>query len=158
MRQASHRVVGEITESDEDRFWAKVNQTRSCWEWTAAKSAFGHGRFRLNGHLLSPHRIAWVLLCGKIPPGMLILHKCDNPSCVRPKHLYLGTHSDNLRDALKRGRKANPSVKKLTDDQVRHARQEVANGRSHRSVAKSLSVSHSTIDRVINREYYTHVI
>ena len=94
----------------EQRFWEKVDKRGKyeCWEWQAGKSKKGYGYVQNNrkrGKLLSAHRVSWELHNGKIPKGMLICHHCDNPPCVNPNHLFLGTQKDNIRDAVKKGRK-----------------------------------------------------
>lgn len=87
-----------------DRFWDKVDKTSDCWIWTAAKSAAGYGRFKLNGRLVSPHRLAYEMAFGDIPPGSDVCHRCDNPPCVNPEHLFVGSRSDNMQDCIAKGR------------------------------------------------------
>ena len=90
----------------EARFWKKVNKTSTCWEWTAHKLYNGYGRFNLNGKTDYAHRISWQFATGEYPKGKQILHLCDNPSCVRPDHLFLGTITDNMSDRNKKGRQS----------------------------------------------------
>lgn len=83
----------------------KTNNKNDCWLWTRHRNAQGYGRFstfRL-GPLMA-HRVAWTIESGKIPSGLLVLHKCDNPPCCNPNHLFLGTHLDNIIDAVKKNR------------------------------------------------------
>ena len=87
------------------RFWSKVNFSGSCWLWTGHRGPTGHGRFRVEPHTESAHRIAFQLSSEeRIPPGMAVCHRCDNPPCVRPSHLFLGTPSDNIREMHRKGR------------------------------------------------------
>jgi hypothetical protein len=88
----------------EDRFWANVDKSGDCWEWQASVNLDGYGRFCLKGKRIRAHRLSWVLANGEIPEGMCVLHKCDNPPCVSPDHLFLGTRADNVRDMVQKGR------------------------------------------------------
>ena len=90
-----------------ERFWSHVEITGECWLWTHKKTLGGYGRFSLNGKCYMAHRFAWALTCGPIPDELLVLHKCDNPPCVRLDHLFLGTHRDNVLDMLEKKRHAN---------------------------------------------------
>ncbi len=90
-----------------DRFWSKVQKSddpNACWEWTGGKHPFGYGVFYLSGRLISAHRAAWLLSQGPIPDGLFICHRCDNPSCVRPDHLFTGTHRENMADMVGKNR------------------------------------------------------
>lgn len=89
----------------EDRFWAKVWKTSSCWLWTAAQDRDGYGWFKKDRKQVYAHRIAWLIEYGE-DPTLFVLHRCDTPSCVRPSHLFLGTNTDNIRDASRKGRLA----------------------------------------------------
>lgn len=94
----------------EERFWAKVNKTETCWLWTGAKQRLGYGHISIgNDRFTSAHRLAYELANGPIPDGLFACHRCDNPACVRPDHLFLGTQQDNLRDAWRKGRGVIPS-------------------------------------------------
>jgi hypothetical protein len=84
--------------NDAARFLNKVNKSDACWDWSGAKIGNGYGYFRLGKKMVLAHRFSYFLFCGNITSGMMVLHKCDNPSCVRPSHLYLGTQVDNMLD------------------------------------------------------------
>jgi len=93
-----------------DRFWSKVNKhgpragrLGRCWVWIGGHMRGGYGRFKVDGQMQQAHRVAW----GDVPEGMQVLHRCDNPPCVRRSHLFLGTNSDNVADMLAKGRQAN---------------------------------------------------
>lgn len=98
-----------------ERFWPKVRKTDTCWEWIRCKSPKGYGWFRFNlkrrsvgkktKTTIRAHRLSWLLNCGDIPEGLFVLHRCDNPACVRPDHLFLGTIKDNYDDAVSKGRR-----------------------------------------------------
>lgn len=112
---------------DLDRFWSKVkvNSIYDCWEWQAAKIR-GYGLFEYKGKSRRAHRVSWEITYGDIPKGMYVLHKCDNPACVNPNHLFLGTQEDNMRDMIQKGRKVKPS--KLSDADVIGIRARYATG------------------------------
>ena len=82
----------------------RIDEDSGCWLWTASVKNTGYGQFKFNGKPVGAHRVSFMLFCGDIPPGMLVCHHCDVRRCVNPEHLYLGTHSDNLRDAFDRTR------------------------------------------------------
>lgn len=133
------------------RFWSKVDvlDPEDCWTWRAVKSKFGYGLFRNK----KAHRIAYTLLNGPIPDGLFCLHKCDNPSCCNPHHIFLGTIAQNNRDAADKGRKpkgeSHPKAK-LTDAQVAEIRSSSETGAS---LARRFGVSKSTVSGI---RTYTH--
>lgn len=93
-----------------ERFWQKVQKGDGCWVWTGAVvlgKREKYGRFLFNGKVRGAHRVAWELTNGPIPEGIFVLHHCDNPPCVRPDHLFLGTNSTNMLDAARKGRMVN---------------------------------------------------
>jgi hypothetical protein len=85
-------------------FWQKVDTSGDCWTWTGGRNSFGYGLTKHDGHGIGAHRLAWILTNGSIPANLVVCHHCDNPPCVRPEHLFLGTQQDNIRDASRKGR------------------------------------------------------
>lgn len=108
----------------ENRFWQKVDKSNpnGCWNWIASKKSQGYGMVRANGIVVGAHIAAWKYIYKKeLPGGMCVLHKCDNPSCVREDHLFLGTVIENNLDRDKKNRTArgeNSSCVRLTWDEV----------------------------------------
>lgn len=90
--------------------WKKVtiNPITSCWEWTGFKDKCGYGRYGFYRELV--HRFVYKLYYKEIPKGLCICHKCDNRACVNPSHLFLGTHTDNMRDMINKGRDYHPGM------------------------------------------------
>jgi hypothetical protein len=95
---------GHEVRSAADRFWSKVEKSDECWKWTAGKHNAGYGVFWEKGRFYKAHRWSWERERGPIPDGLNLLHKCDNPACVRPDHLFLGTQKDNVNDMVSKGR------------------------------------------------------
>ena len=104
-----------------DRFSEKVDKRghEECWEWTGAKGPEGYGRLGVDDVTMPAHRLSWQFFFGDIPKGLQVLHKCDNPSCVNPYHLFLGTQSDNIRDAYRKGRGSSQKLSIEKVDQIR---------------------------------------
>lgn len=95
----------EYIKMNEKLFWDKVKkESEGCWKWLGATDHHGYGQMRVNGHNVQAHRISWLIHNDVIPKGICILHRCDNPECTRPDHLYSGTLKDNSRDMIQKGR------------------------------------------------------
>lgn len=136
-----------------ERFWAKVDKRGpdECWPWIGGKKKRGgHGHISLGGAagpLVGAHRVSYELHYGPIPEGigyhgLCVCHRCDNPPCVNPAHLFLGTHTENVRDMLAKGRHARA---KLTPDLA--AKIKIAPG-SLREVAKHFGITHQQVSRI----------
>ncbi len=137
-------------------FWSKVDTTGECWNWTGARDKAGYGMLTVSSvarNSLRSHRYAWQYIYGKtLPVGMSVLHKCDNPSCVRLEHLWLGTRADNNRDRAAKLRSASGEqspVARLNFEQVSEIRRHVSYGiLSKRQIALRYGVVHDCISDI----------
>ena len=147
-------------------FWEKVEVRGpdECWTWQAASTTRGYGiytRGKLGKRRVYAHRYVYEMLVGPILDGMFCMHKCDNPSCVNPKHLTVGTCSDNLRDMVMKGRSSRGEKRwcaKLTEDDVRAIRARYATGKvSTYRLADEYGASQSAIQLVVHHKTWKHV-
>lgn len=138
-----------------DRFWEKVNKLEgddSCWEWTGSLSHRGYGRFRVGKKIVRSTHFSWEIENGPIPEELNVLHTCDNPKCVRPKHLFTGTNKDNTRDMMSKDRQARGETNgwsKLTWEQVYFIRD---SGLSRKELSRKLNVCPSTIYNIKSKK------
>lgn len=155
-----------IDEKAKARFWSKVDRRGAdeCWPWTAAAGREGYGVFsvRLDSKVTHfvPSRVAWTDTYGLIPRGLMVCHKCDTPGCCNPRHLFVGTNHDNMRDMAEKGRSMageRNCKAKLTERDVPLIRAAVASGESRTSVAARFGLHYSTVARISNRRYWKHV-
>lgn len=108
------------TLKDPSFFWTNVRKTQGCWNWTGYSKRVGwHGTVKVSGVDWQAHRLSWQLHNGTLSRGVFVLHKCDNPRCVRPDHLFLGTQTDNCQDMLRKGRQVAPTREKGNHAQIR---------------------------------------
>jgi hypothetical protein len=145
-----------------------IVQPNGCWLWQRAKAEFGYGLMSYNGIFQRAHRVAYVLCIAPVPPGLSVLHNCpggDNPSCVNPEHLFLGTQLDNVQDCIRKGRtrlraapagERNPHAK-LTEDDVRSIRAKVAAGVPQTRIQVEYDLSRAGVQRIVSRRAWMHV-
>ena len=152
-----------------ERFWAKVEKTEGCWNWTGAAAGPGYGQF--NPERKSPinaHRYSWKLAHGEIPDGTHVCHTCDNRLCVRPGHLFLGTPTDNRADMVGKDRQPPPETfsmpgerhpnARLTDDSVRQIRTRYATGSvTQRELAAEFHIAPSLVSMIVTRKAWKHI-
>lgn len=158
-----------MSRSLSERFWERViiaSNSDQCWEWTGSFSKkTGYGQISKGKKNLSTHRVAWELTYGQIPNGLLICHTCDNHKCVNPKHLFLGTYSDNARDMVQKGRNNPPRLKgelsgraKLTNKQILYIRERYAVGDiSMSALGREMNISGRHISFIVNRKSWKHI-
>ena len=170
----------EITQKSIERFNAKYNKSEGCWNWKACCNNKGYGLFAVRSPKkmnFVASRFQWILTFGPIPAGAFVCHRCDNPLCVRPDHLFLGTQLDNMRDAAKKNRCAlgeRNGMAKITEDIVREIREYAqfhprtithlgrwGHGRivpnSHADIAQRFGVSRAQVQRILANQRWGHV-
>lgn len=153
-----------IVELVEQRFWARVRKSNGCWEWTGHRHYKGYGVFKApSSKLLKAHRFSWELERGPIPDGLCVLHCCDNPPCVRPDHLWLGTNAENMADMVAKGRsqrRCGSSVagSKLTVLRVQSIRAAAAaGGLTYKEIGQKFGVGPACVWQVVRRVTWKHV-
>jgi len=147
-----------VLEEDQDKFWFSIERDPStgCWNWTSAKNGEGYGYIRRKIHCDFPfkfpaimsHRLSYMLLYGDLSEDDLVLHRCDNPSCVNPEHLFKGTQVDNVQDCYNKGR----NYHKLVDVDVDKIRKRVASGESIAQVRKDYNLSYNWTWKIIHNK------
>jgi hypothetical protein len=149
-----------------ERFWAKVQKTDGCWWWTAGKFKNGYGSIyggEHRGHYRKAHRVSWEIHYGAIPDNLCVLHKCDNPPCVRPDHLFLGTQKDNVQDMFFKERDNHAqgehvNTAKLTTAQVVEIRERyIPRKLSMKRLSREYGVGKSTIFCILKGISWEHV-
>ncbi len=173
------RPIPKLQGGDRAKFWGKVDRRQygQCWRWLGSKTTRGYGQFYITPHrvMFLAHRVMWAESGGEVEAGMFVLHKCDNPSCVNPTHLFTGTPKDNSRDMVQKGR----SVK--NDQGRRPAKETALRGESapwaklsnvdireirrlwrsttllQREIADKFGVCQSTISLVVLKKGWAHV-
>jgi len=145
-----------------DRFWSKVDKSGECWEWQAARDKNGYGRFRSTVAGTRAHRHSFYLAHGIIPDGLQVLHRCDNPPCVNPAHLWLGTPRDNAIDRNAKGRH-DPQIggtngnARLTEAEIPRIRDMIASGGSNQEIGEVFGVSPGMIWNIRTGRNWSHV-
>jgi HNH endonuclease/Helix-turn-helix domain len=158
----------KITQPTAERvnvFWSKVKiQSNNCWEWQAGKDKDGYGNFIISTTAYRVHRIVYFLYYLTDPEEFVVCHNCDNPPCVNPLHLFLGTVLDNVRDRIRKGRSNPPkgenkvSSSKLTNEEVLEIRRRYSKGKeSQTALAKAFGVDQPSISRIVSRKRWKHI-
>jgi hypothetical protein len=154
------QLVKEIRESFSERC---VEKETGCVEWQGAKIPDGYGVMRFLGKHILAHRFSFLLHGGEIPEGKYLCHRCDNPACVNPAHLFVGTQTDNMQDAMKKGRHRPPPLgenhhrAKLTEEKVRLIRKMRAEGVSQQKIAEFIGTPQTNISAILRGRTWKEV-
>lgn len=159
-------ALQDLTQEFLERFWSRIHKGDGCWEWTWSKDNKGYGMMGMpSRNAVKVHRISWAIHYGQIPEGLCVLHHCDNPPCVRPDHLFVGTNLDNIINKMEKGRAALPMIRgeghglaKLNAEQVLQIRELYATGKfSYREVGERFGVFLTNIRSIVKRESWKHI-
>lgn len=158
-RCAECRKLGKGALTLESRFWKRVERREGCWGWSGNKNSDGYAVIgRGTSRTVTASRVSWELHSGPIPRGLFVCHTCDNPECVNPAHLFLGTHANNMADMAEKGRSTiglrNPNVK-LTEDKVRDIRD---GSGTRKEKAERHGVSIETVYQIRTGKTWRHLI
>jgi hypothetical protein len=148
-----------MPKTPEERFWPKVEKTAGCWVWKGSRDKMGYGHFKLNSKIILAHRF---VVLDKITDEVDVCHKCDNPSCVRPDHLFFGTHTDNMRDSMTKDRHAfklgeNNPLSKLTDAQAMILKACPKTYGAIKRMTSSMGVHRSAVYYIQSQRGWTHL-
>jgi len=163
VRKANESDVLKWTSTQQERFWSKIKKGSEdeCWEWKGYRERDGYGRYWFGDHKFLAHRTAWVLTHKKVvPPGLVVMHICDNPACCNPNHLKVGTQTQNIADMVQKGRSArgekNPAVRLAKKDVVA-IREKYRSGAPVTKLAAKYGVTETTIYDILTGKTWASV-
>lgn len=145
----------------DERYEKYVVRSDGCWGWTGMTDAHGYGTFGHGGKHIRAHRFSYERTNGPIPKGMNACHRCDNPACSNPEHIFIGTQGDNMRDAATKGRVERGSrhhAAKLTESNVQEIRRLRALGVLAKDIAPAFGIAEGTAQGIIARRHWRHVL
>ena len=162
---AGHRQRLQKFRATPEDFWKRVSMPHpdECWVWQGATSRFGYGILRFAGKAYKAHRLAWLLTSGEIPDDRWVLHRCDNPPCCNPQHLFLGTHLENMQDMARKGRGKKErgediGISKLKESDIPAIRElHAVHKMSQEEIGRLYNVSQVAISCVIRGKTWKHV-
>lgn len=148
-----------------ERFYLLVDKIATdteCLEWRGGYSSAGYGYFAWKGKAYPAHRMAWIIVNGEIPDGLLVCHRCDNRSCCRIDHLFLGTPADNSRDMVSKGRQGSAKgershLAKLTEQDVIAIRSDLYKDWTYRAIGKAFGIGEWEVSAILHHKRWKHI-
>jgi hypothetical protein len=152
-----------------ERFWSKVDKKKSlifyggsrCWEWTGGHITKGYGMFFVGFNNKGAHVVSYEIHFGTVPSGMYVCHNCDNPGCVNPSHLFIGTADDNNKDKVKKGRQAvgtKTKSSKITERDVMAIREMYSSGDfTQQAISDKFKIKRRQVSHIVRREHWRHI-
>lgn len=128
----------------------EIDRISGCWEWTSNKCRDGYGKTSIRSKEIRAHRASWIMYCGPIPDGLCVCHTCDNPGCVNPGHLFLGTVGENNSDRSRKGRSVSGNVR-FSQEDVISMRKMHASGMSYSAIGRLFGTCAQTVRRIVLR-------
>ena len=152
----------EVTEHLKAKFWPKVKQGApdECWPWTGSLNSKGYGHFRISKRIAVAHRVSYTIHFGPIPQGLFICHRCDNPVCVNPNHLFAGTNRENVDDMLSKGRQCrgeDHQLAKLSDEKIGEIRMRWATRLTQQKLADEYGISVGALNIALYHKTWKHL-
>jgi hypothetical protein len=152
----------ELTPKERLLKFVKINEETNCWDWIGAKNRKGYGSLHFGGKTRIAHRMSYELYVGEIPSGLLVCHHCDQPECINPEHLFLGTDLDNSNDKFLKGRQRflvgeDNVTSKLTTFEIVEIKNMLKEGIGLTVIAKKYNTSRSNIDSIKKHKSWRHI-
>jgi len=159
-RDSLGRLAPRTLREYEAAFWARVaiRNASDCWPWSGPTHAKGYGEIARCAVMpeRKAHRVAYTLAVGAIPPGLVLMHSCDNPRCCNPSHLTPGTNLQNTQDSVRKGRRAPVPTTKLTVEQVREIRA-IGDTQTRKEIGVRYGISGRNVLSILRRESWAHI-
>lgn len=151
----------DYNESLKSRILVKFRGVSGCWEWYGYITKYGYGQTTYRSKSILANRLSWMLFNGELKKELDVCHHCDNPKCINPDHLFVGTASENIQDCFNKNRKSHKGVNhpgaKITDDDVKKILQLRRTGWTYRKLSDRFKISVGAVNCVINRRTWKHV-
>ena len=161
-KEAKGKAKRYLFREHAERFSKYVNKGSECWLWTGFRDKDGYGRFQCGKRAVGAHRVSFEIYKGEIPEKAIVLHRCDNPACVNPDHLFIGSQADNIQDCMAKGRRKvmrgdQHYNAKLSSEQVLGIRRQWSNGELSAVLEQAYGVTQQTISDIVNYRSWRHI-